>query len=110
MTDQETPFTHTFLESKLHERLDAALNFISRLSRSHGRFISAEIAADGPRVALKLARSELKENNAENALAIIHSALEQEAKNAEAHRLREEAEKKFVAQVYQGRIVATRGP
>ncbi len=51
---------------------------------------------------LKLARAEIKENNAENALAIIHSALEQEAKNAEAHRLREEAEKKFVAQIYQG--------
>ena len=50
---------------------------------------------------LKLARAEMKENNVENALAIIHSALEQEAKNAEAHRLREEAEKKFVAQVYQ---------
>lgn len=50
---------------------------------------------------LKLARAEIKENNAENALAIIHSALEQESKNAEAHRLREEAEKKFIAQVYQ---------
>ena len=50
---------------------------------------------------LKLARAEINENNAENALAIIHSALEQESKNAEAHRLREEAEKKFVAQVYQ---------
>jgi Domain of unknown function (DUF4388) len=50
---------------------------------------------------LKLARAEIKENNAENALAIIHSALEQEAKNADAHRLREEAEKKFIAQVYQ---------
>jgi hypothetical protein len=51
---------------------------------------------------LKQARAEIKENNAENALAIIHSALEQEAKNAEAHRLREEAENKFVAQIYQG--------
>jgi hypothetical protein len=51
---------------------------------------------------LKLARAEIKENNAENALAIIHSALEQEAKNAEAHRLREEAEKNFVAQIFQG--------
>lgn len=51
---------------------------------------------------LNLARAEIKENNAENALAIIHSALEQESKNAEAHRLREEAEQKFVAQVYQG--------
>jgi len=50
---------------------------------------------------LKLARAEINENNAENALAIINSALEQESKNAEAHRLREEAEKKFVAQVYQ---------
>jgi hypothetical protein len=51
---------------------------------------------------LKLARAEMKENNAENALAIIHSALEQEAKNPEAQRLREEAEKKFVAQIYEG--------
>ena len=50
---------------------------------------------------LKLARAEIKEDNAENALAIIHSALEQESKNSEAHRLREEAEKKFIAQVYQ---------
>jgi hypothetical protein len=53
---------------------------------------------------LKLARVELEENNAENALAIIHSALEQEAKNAEAQQLREEAEKKFVVQVYQGAL------
>ncbi len=51
---------------------------------------------------LELARAEIKGNNAENALAIIHSALEQEAKKAEVHRLREEAEKKFMAQVYQG--------
>jgi hypothetical protein len=51
---------------------------------------------------LKMARAEIKENNAENALAIIHSALEEEPKNAEAQRLREEAEKKFVAQVFAG--------
>jgi hypothetical protein len=51
---------------------------------------------------LKLARAEIKENNAENALAIIHSALEEEPKNADAQRLREEAEKKFVAQIYAG--------
>ena len=50
---------------------------------------------------LNLARAEMKENNAENALAIIHSALEQEPKNTAAHRLREEAEKKFVAHAYQ---------
>ena len=49
---------------------------------------------------LRLARSEMKKDNAENALAIIHSALGQEPKNSEAHRLREEAEKKFVQQVY----------
>jgi len=49
---------------------------------------------------LNMARAELKENNPENALAIIHSALELEPKNTAAHRLREEAEKKFVAHVY----------
>ena len=53
---------------------------------------------------LKMARSEIKENNAENALAIIHSVLEQEAKNMDAQRLREEAEKKFIAQIYQGSL------
>ncbi len=51
---------------------------------------------------LEMARAEIKENNAENALAIIHSALEQEAKNTEAQWLREEAEKKFIAQIYAG--------
>jgi hypothetical protein len=50
---------------------------------------------------LKLARAELQDENTENALAIIHSALEQEPKNSEAHDLREVAEKKFVEQVYQ---------
>lgn len=50
---------------------------------------------------LNLARAEMKENNVENALAIIHSALEQEPKNIAADRLREEAEKKFIAQAYQ---------
>ena len=50
---------------------------------------------------LTLARAELKENNAENALAIIHSALEQEAQNAEAQRLREEAEEKLITEIYQ---------
>ena len=49
---------------------------------------------------LNLARSEMKENNAENALAIIHSALEQEPKSTEAQHLLQEAEKEFVAQVY----------
>jgi len=49
---------------------------------------------------LNLARAEMKENNAENALAIIHSVLEQEPQSAEGQLLREEAEKEFVAQVY----------
>src|SRR5260221_6591359 len=59
---------------------------------------------------LKMARAEIKENNAENALAIIHSALEQEAKNTEVQWLREEAEKKFIAQVYAGGLSPRAGP
>jgi len=53
---------------------------------------------------LKLARSELKENNVENALAIINSALDQDPKSNEANRLREDAEKKFIAKVYENGI------
>ena len=49
---------------------------------------------------ISLARAELKENNAENALAIIQSALEQGAKTPEVHRLHEEAETKLIAQIY----------
>ncbi|HYR75188.1 MAG TPA: DUF4388 domain-containing protein [Pyrinomonadaceae bacterium] len=49
---------------------------------------------------ISLARAELKENNAENALAIIQSALEQGGKTPEVHRLHEEAEKKLIAQLY----------
>ncbi len=49
---------------------------------------------------ISLARAELKENNAENALAIIQSALEQGAKTPEVHRLHEEVEKKLIAQFY----------
>lgn len=50
---------------------------------------------------LELARAELKEDDVENALVFIYSALEQEPKNEEAHRLREEAERGYVAKVYQ---------
>ncbi|HJZ83508.1 MAG TPA: DUF4388 domain-containing protein [Pyrinomonadaceae bacterium] len=50
---------------------------------------------------LKLARAEMKDNDIENALVFIYSALEQEPKNAEGHRLREEAERRYVAKVYQ---------
>jgi hypothetical protein len=53
---------------------------------------------------LKLARSEMKENNVENALAIINSALDQEPKSDEAQRLRDEAEKKFIAEIYKNGV------
>jgi hypothetical protein len=53
---------------------------------------------------LRRAQAELNEDNAENALTFIHAALEQEAQNDEAHRLRDEAEKKFVSQVYQNEL------
>ena len=53
---------------------------------------------------LKLARSELNENNVENALAIINSVLDQDPKSNEANRLREDAEKKFIAKVYENGI------
>jgi hypothetical protein len=49
---------------------------------------------------ITMARAELKEDNAENALAIIQSALEQGAKTTELLRLHEEAEKKLIAQLY----------
>lgn len=49
---------------------------------------------------LTLAQAELKEDNAETALAVIQRVLEQEAQNTEARRLQAEAEKKFIAQVY----------
>ncbi len=49
---------------------------------------------------LNLARAELKDNNHENALVIINGALDQEPKNSEASSLRDEAEKKYLAQVF----------
>jgi hypothetical protein len=53
---------------------------------------------------LKLARAEMKEDNVENALAIINSALDMEPKSSAALSLREEAEKRFVAHVYQNGV------
>lgn len=50
---------------------------------------------------LNLARTEMNDNDIENALVFIHSALDQEPKNAEAQRLREEAEQGFIARIYQ---------
>jgi hypothetical protein len=53
---------------------------------------------------LKLARAEMKKENVEHALGIINSALDMEPKSSEALRLRDEAEKKFVAHVYQNGV------
>src|SRR5205807_2831144 len=53
---------------------------------------------------LTRARAELKENNIENALAIINSALDQDPKSNEANRLREDAEKRFIAQIHENGV------
>jgi hypothetical protein len=50
---------------------------------------------------LNLARAEMKDDDVENALVFIHSALDQEPKNAEAHGLREEAERRYITKVYE---------
>lgn len=49
---------------------------------------------------LSLARAELTGKDLEHALTIISRALDQEPKNSEANQLRDEAEKKFMAQVF----------
>lgn len=59
---------------------------------------------------LKLARAELKENNVENALAIINSALDQDPKSSEANRLREDAERRYIAHVYQNGVASSSVP
>ena len=53
---------------------------------------------------LTMARAELKDNNVENALAIINSALDQDPKSSGANRLREEAEKKFIEHVHKNGV------
>ena len=58
---------------------------------------------------LSLARAELKESP-ENALAAIHNALDQEPNNLEAHHLREEAEQKFIIQLYRNGLSADAVP
>jgi hypothetical protein len=50
---------------------------------------------------LNLARAEMKDDEVENALVFIHSALDQEPKNVEAHGLREEAERRYITKVYE---------
>lgn len=59
---------------------------------------------------LQLARAEMTEDNVENALTIIHSALEQEPNNRDAQLLRGEAEERYVGQVYQNGLSATAVP
>jgi hypothetical protein len=54
---------------------------------------------------LKLARAEMKDGDVENALVFIHSALDQEPKNADAHSLREEAERRYIAKVYKNGLL-----
>ena len=49
---------------------------------------------------LQLARAEMKEDNLDNALTIIHTALEQEPNNGDAQLLRGEAEERYVGQLY----------
>jgi len=53
---------------------------------------------------LTMARAELKENNVENALAIINSALDQDPKSSEANRLREDAEKKYIEYIHKNGV------
>jgi hypothetical protein len=48
---------------------------------------------------IELATAEMKDNNVENALAIIHTALDREPNNAKAQRLREDVENRYVRQV-----------
>jgi hypothetical protein len=50
---------------------------------------------------LQLAREEMKDNSVDNALAIIHSALDREPNSAEAQCLREQAENRYVRQAFQ---------
>ena len=55
---------------------------------------------EAPAALLLLAREELNNNEAEKALTAIHAVLRREPKNAAAHNLLLEAEKKFIKQVY----------
>ena len=59
---------------------------------------------------LQLAREEMNENNIDNALAIVHSALDREPNNAEAQCLREQTENRYVRQVFQNGLSRTSVP
>ena len=53
---------------------------------------------------LWIARRELKENNAEVALSLIHKVLDREPKNEDAQKLLTEAEELFVTQIYSSQL------
>jgi hypothetical protein len=59
---------------------------------------------------IDLARAEMKDNNVENAMAIIHSALDREPNNVQAQRLREEVENRYVRGVLQNGLSRTTVP
>ncbi len=59
---------------------------------------------------IELARAEMKDNNVENAMAIVHSALDREPNNLKAQRLREEVENRYVREVFQNGLARTTVP
>jgi hypothetical protein len=59
---------------------------------------------------LRSARDDLKDGKAGDALAVVHTILDLEPKNAEAQTLLLEAEAKFVKQVYSNRFAKTSVP
>ena len=59
---------------------------------------------------LQLARAEMKDNSVDNALAIIHTALDHDPNNAEAQCLREQAENRYVRQAFQNGLSPTAVP
>lgn len=59
---------------------------------------------------IELARAELKDNSVENAMAIIHSALDREPNNLKAQRLREEVENRYVREVFENGLSPTTVP
>ena len=59
---------------------------------------------------LQLAREEMKDNNVDNALAIIVTALDREPNNAEGQCLREQAENRYVRKVFQNGFSRTAVP
>jgi hypothetical protein len=72
---------------------EAAIPAASEASPARTSLSAAEL--------LELARAELQDGSYENALSKIRAALEQEPNNADAQRLRQEAEDLCVRQVYQ---------